>query len=245
MQELHVLVDFDNLHKTVAATFPISRRRNDMDRDTLGWSLERLSAILDTDTIAHAQWHDAQIISCRLYGGWYENGRATDQAEIISRQLQNQPKRLKRKKIRFELAERLLDAPSTLLPDSVQRRERFPSIKLALPAIACGAPTTCAMSHVQMAVENQRCTQSGCSVKFSDIISAREQKGVDVHMALDLISLGRDGEHTTIITDDFDLIPPALLFGSQSPDKLLWVSLKNTVSIETFLRRSNIRFTSL
>jgi predicted nuclease of predicted toxin-antitoxin system len=64
-------------------------------------------------------------------------------------------------------------------------------------------------------------------------------------MALDLITLGREGESAVIITDDFDLVPPALLFGSQSPDRLLWVSLKNTTSIEAFLIRSGIRFASV
>ena len=245
MKELHVLVDFDNLYRNVALRFPIPNRRNDRDRETLSWSIERLSAILDTETVAHAEWHDAQLISCRLYGGWYENGRATDHAEILNRALQNQPKRLKRKRLRFELADRLLDAPSTPLPSSVQRRERFPAIKMALPAAACGAPATCAMSRIQAALENQRCTESGCSVSFADVSSVREQKGVDVHMALDLMALGRERESTTLITDDFDLVPPALLFGTQSPERFLWVSLKNTTAIEVFLTRSGIRFATL
>lgn len=177
----------------------------------------------------------------RLYGGWFDDVRATDaRHEALEAYSTSSPAvhRLASTVCRttLQFADGL--AASDLAPTithTVARRRMAPRFSRALPAPEC--------QHVKCGLKETRrwtkrataCTNRDCLHQFGDMHLLREQKQVDTHLAVDIIAYHahmRDTQTLAVCSGDWDMIPPLLVAASAVDGRaqIVWVRTSGDVT---------------
>lgn len=161
-------------------------------------------------------------ITIRVYGGWFQERSASEERFRASSYLASQcpaivVKRSVRASVKLVFAERLLEwplahasqaDPSPLLFDTVgvrRRAERFSMV----PGANC-TQEGCELRKVhRWSKRGRACHTAGCPRDFGDCFERKEQKQVDVHLALDLVASMASGQYdeVALVSNDRDLLP--------------------------------------
>jgi NYN domain len=165
-------------------------------------------------------------VTTRVYGGWYSGQSVAPKrydamafyAEKWPALAAIVPDQLVRCSIEF--ADYLLETSSALSPtrpkitNTVAVRSAPPRLGLTDTFRACGE-SDCQRSRVRRWLSKGKgCTSDSCPNDFADCFIRREQKQVDMHLAVDLLEacVHGDGiEHVALASDDIDFIPAVAL----------------------------------
>lgn len=160
-------------------------------------------------------------VKLRAYGGWYEGNSASRSRFQAAKFYQSHCPTLFRYKrclvkTTFEFADYVLPCTDGVgevevpIRHSVVSRGSASYVKLKPGALDC-TEANCQLASVRRwARKRKACLNSACPKSFQDCFERTEQKQVDVHLALDLLTLAErsvNGEHIGIATDDADLLP--------------------------------------
>jgi hypothetical protein len=178
----------------------------------------------------------------RAYGGWFE-GSTSSAARFAAMDFYQGPDGcpsiLKHGglfcRVAFEFAEQLVafgpnvrvaGADAGLrITHTVATRASPHRIVASADAATCQQPD-CQLQMVRRWLRKKRaCTLRGCPHSFSDFFSRKEQKQVDVHLAVDLVgfvSSTAEPQLIGVVSDDADLLP-AILFAAQHKPTGCWL----------------------
>lgn len=159
-------------------------------------------------------------ILARAYGGWFLGDHASDARFKAMDFYQNAfPSVMMHKgrfiRLSFEFADFLLGVPDPVrITHTVVSRASPQYVTVQSAAPAC-AEQDCELKAVRTWIRRRRaCAKPGCPHGFESFFERREQKQVDVHIAVDLLSLvnGSEGadRHIALATDDADLLPSVI-----------------------------------
>lgn len=222
-----VLVDYANVHRA-------SRERG------LFYVVLKI-----LETIGCNEFSANETVHFRLYGGWYEFGTFTRQAQQLSVEIQQlfpAPLQLwesnKRVRLRanVELATGLLIDPARELPNTFRARSAPENLRCSSPPVeGCGSPGNCALWATARLIEDGYCPGHDCTIPSISVLSRGEQKLVDTMLVCDLVYLAsrKQAECLAIVSTDDDMWPgirSALALGSR------------VVHIHPVLGRSTPRF---
>lgn len=168
-------------------------------------------------------------IAIRAYGGWFLGDSVSDErfraAEMYQREC---PLLFEHRgvycRVRFEFADALLagghgDAAlsNARITHTVGTRTKPPRIWPVADPPPCTEPD-CELPSLRRWLRRQRgCPRRGCERDFAACFRRREQKQVDVHLAIDILTavLRRPGPiHLGVASDDMDLLPAILSAGA-------------------------------
>jgi hypothetical protein len=204
MAALAVLVDYDNVDRTLSAVGPVN-------------CAKILLQAIPRDVL---RGHDSILV--RLYGGWRSNGRLTNAAQRIVPDIRAASPTVvsvpgvptpTAKKLVVELAEAPIGLTTpldqTLARDRTLRRFRAnPSALSGCVNVSnCGMSAHFALSHALA------CSNSACSGVLGDLLVRDEQKMVDTLIVADLahqVFVGK-ASHIAIVSSDTDMWPGVLL----------------------------------
>lgn len=208
---LALLVDHDNI------------RRNSLSIKTLlpTWFGGIQEALPETGVLA---------VDVRAYGGWYSEDQVTparfEAAEFYQRDC---PSLVRFREayftVRFEFADSLLykgpppcAAESAIrVTHSVVERASPQYVRLNDSRPTC-LESDCRLNEVRHWIKHKRaCLNPECPLSFEDCFVRREQKQVDVHLAVDLIACANPLSgygHVAVASDDADFLP-AIAYASQ------------------------------
>lgn len=201
MAELFVLVDYDNVERTL----------------TLGGAVQLSRTIVSSLSAAVLLAHTHATV--RLYGGWRSGGIATSKSHSISADIQaNAPTYIalsggKPFRVDIELALASLGSSKVLSETFVRDRELRGFRARPTPLANCIDSVGCGMAVHQGARHTTQCDTSGCSVRLGQVFARDEQKMVDTLIVADLadIALGRHATHLVLVSSDIDMWPGVLL----------------------------------
>lgn len=201
MAELFVLVDFDNIERTLTLSGAVQLSKSIVS------SLPRAVLLAHT----HA--------TIRFYGGWRTNGLATNQSHTISADIQaNAPAYIaltggQTFRLDIELALASLGSLKIFSETYVRDRELRGFRARPTPLSNCIDSVSCGMVVHRGVRHTTQCGTSGCSVKLGQVFSRDEQKMVDTLIVADLadIALGRRATHLVLVSSDTDMWPGVLL----------------------------------
>lgn len=204
-----------------------------IDHDNVPWASVSLRSIFESwiggcrESLPDVSVVDVRV---RAYGGWFEGEDITDaRFDAASHYQQSCPAIMQVQglllRTHFEFADRLLH-DSDLPENAEQPRIHYTYVvRSAAQLVAerssappCNEPT-CELDKVRKWIRRRRaCLSPHCSRGFSDQLERREQKQVDVHLALDAVQLAREGacQALGVASDDWDLLP-AFLAASRRP----------------------------
>lgn len=191
-----------------------------IDHDNIPWAgvtVERLVR-LALDALMDKMPAGLVDVTIRAYGGWFDGNLPTLSRERASAFYQEECPSLiehgsMRARIAFEFADELLagtaDSTRVRIRNTYQRRR---SKQTAVPdksAPICADPHCELKSIRRWLKKNSACSKSGCAYNFQDFYVRPEQKQVDIHLALDLMTIcqGHMSLGVAVATDDVDLIP--------------------------------------
>jgi hypothetical protein len=205
---------------------------------------------------------DSGIISMkvRAYGGWYEEDYSSAARYHASEFYQNMcPSSFFYGKyicrLSFEFADYLAlpfgndeRADSAIrITHTVARRASAPNIKMLSQVTPC-LEEGCQLRTVRTWVRRKRaCTKQGCPHSFSNYFQRLEQKQVDVHMAVDLLTYvakEQEGCHVAIASDDQDLLPAVAASAKHrlNPGTLTLIRLYSSATyLDSLLIESGVR----
>ncbi len=217
-----------------------------IDHKNLAASGRRLIDILPQwlSSLPETEQHGPVIdIGVRVYGGWYHETSHTDERSEAIVYYQNELPSLFSVKNRYfrthlTFAETLLDSPtakessqsiSITHTTALRPAELISVVRKGIPA--CTVPT-CRIGEVRRWVRRRKaCLEAGCPSSYSDVFERREQKQVDVHIAVDLLLAAQGANSVALVTADNDLIPAILAFRlNAKASSLLWVRPKGSSS---------------
>jgi hypothetical protein len=214
--------------------------RSDSAVSDVGVAPSRLTLLVDHDnvpfsriTIRHIieSWIDdlSGILSprqnivavVRAYGGWYDGVTASESRYRAAEFYQTDcpaaflyAGRICR--ITFEFADRLLPCKTdsadhrVRITHTVASRSAAQMFGRRMDALAC-EEVDCELQAVRRWLTKRRaCTRAACPQAFADQFHRKEQKQVDVHLAVDVITRAEtmvDGEHLALASDDWDMLP--------------------------------------
>lgn len=165
-----------------------------------------------------------QSIQVRAYGGWYSGTATTPDrysaAEFYQRTC---PSVMSFEgsyvRLTFQFADELLDAggarSSIRLTHTVA--ERSNPTRATRTAFQC-PEDDCEVASITRWIRTARgCTRVDCPHRFSDVLRRLEQKQVDVHMAIDLLTLAtsRYAAGIALASDDADMLPALAAAGGR------------------------------
>ena len=158
-------------------------------------------------------------ITIRLYGGWHGDVPHTQIGlrDMVTRAIEQAPKRLSRTRIRLELAESPIWDKSIRLLRSVRVSQMNNLHAEITSSLACLDPAACSLDSFATWCQGS-CPTSGCRVQLATVARTRGQKMVDTLITADALVIARDQLADVVIlaSDDADMIP-ALLALSVSP----------------------------
>lgn len=224
LPDLILLLDHDNLPGV----------RSDLGRLVGPW----LARLESTGQLPRGRETTASL-HARFYGGWFDGYRVSQSRYQAGQEYDTGwPALLQRPgyllRITFEFSEDLLGAgshPKHKITNTVAFRGRPIRANPTPLAKTCPEPA-CERKKVQQWIKRgSGCTLGVCPNTFIDCFQRHEQKQVDIHLALDLISLtsGDIGSaHIAIATDDLDFAP-ALLRAAHSIAERASLTLIRTI----------------
>lgn len=157
----------------------------------------------------------------RAYGGWFEQERTTDlRFTAVSSYQAVCPSVVSMGSAYFRIVFEFADSLSIDDPASENALPRFTHTSVLRPApqqvmlnpnrAPCGV-SGCRVNEVRRWISKRKaCSNGGCPNAFSEVFERREQKQVDVHLAVDTILLaqfGKPGSHVALASSDADVLP--------------------------------------
>ncbi len=190
-----------------------------LDHDNIDFSRVSVRRLLET-------WIDADPIlrqpgppvalRLRAYGGWFAESASSD-ARFRAAEMYTEaaPSLIKYAgnfySVSFEFADSLASAKTVRITNTVVKRASTPTVTAIRGAAAC-PETDCEIKATRRWLRHSRaCGREACPRAFIDHFERVEQKQVDVHLAVDLISmLSTRNDHVGVATDDADVLPAVL-----------------------------------
>jgi len=227
MAECQVLVDYHNLHRARMPSFSRPARRSSMDGDTVNFIIEQLLSGLG-GALRRLPVPPPDRLVVRLYGGWFQEARLTDDAQMVQRAIRSAPSRIGRCRFRCELAYSLLTKPDVLITHTLRQKQRTMDLRIHGSLPGCALPEQCHVLALKRLLDSRRCPETYCPADMSMALKGHEQKCVDVHMACDLLTLAQDGEDAPIllVTDDTDLVPAMIYAISVRERPITWAFMR-------------------
>jgi uncharacterized LabA/DUF88 family protein len=193
-----------------------------IDHDNVHFDRFGLLDLLNVWITTNDGYHSPGIIpvTVRAYGGWYREDLTSEAryraSEFYQETCPSVVFRCDRYfRLNFEFAENLIvPSESSITPPRITHtvvlRPAAQDVSIQQTAPPCGE-TGCQISVMRRWIRRRRaCTRPGCPHPFSAQFTRTEQKQVDVHLAVDFITVARQmraGDQIAIISDDADLLP--------------------------------------
>lgn len=188
-------------------------------------------------------------IAMRAYGGWYLGDSVSNERFQAAEMYQRECPLLFEHaglycRIRFEFADALLAGgqgavglPRTRITHTVGTRSKPPRIWPVTDPPPCTEPD-CELAAVRRWLRRKRgCTRRGCERDFAACFRRLEQKQVDVHLAIDILTAVLRGPgpiHLGVASDDMDLLP-AILSAAALRDRATSLTALRFDTTQTYL----------
>lgn len=192
----HILIDYDNL--------TIYQKRKG-----LLFNIEAITSNLKLSNIG------SKNLIVRLYGGWYENDRATRLAQDLTAEIKaNFPQKVNlgdRNQViaNVELANSLIIKPQTLLYHTYRKRGTPSGLGCDHPVKVACFSVTCPLIQVYDFLNLNKCSE--CKyVRPEQVLFRSEQKLVDSMITADMIYLSQTQNNMSIVSSDDDFWPAIL-----------------------------------
>lgn len=190
-----ILVDYDNID-------------NNITRHGITNVINRIISKIDPSDV-----DISRRITVRLYGGWYEENRATQKAQTLNADISaNYPNTAILSDsstsviINCEIAYSILADPTNHL-FSTFRIKGIPSGLKASHPSSCGCSSTnCPIEIIHLFLKNGKCPNCN-TVKPSHIFYRGEQKLVDTMLTSDLIFSAQSPVNLVVVSSDDDFWP--------------------------------------
>lgn len=192
----YILIDYDNLSR-----FQKSKG--------LLYNIELVISQLTSTQVAYKN------ITVRLYGGWYENDKATKLAQALTAEIRSVFPTTsvlrdgKQVIINVELANSLIVVPGKLLFNTYRKRGISSGLGCEHPINVGCKETSCPILGVHDFFNSGKC--SSCNHVTPDILLYRsEQKLVDSMITADIVHLSKDKQSICLVSSDDDFWPAIL-----------------------------------
>ena len=155
----------------------------------------------------------AHELTIRLYGGWHgsEAQGARDLTQMVARALRHFPRRVKRQRLRVEVADHPVWNSSVRILNSIRdsRVSHLPA-RFTEPT-NCQNTDGCTLPATRSWFRGA-CPEPACTVRLLDIASQVRQKMVDTLLTADALTIIGDAIADTVIlvSDDDDMLPALL-----------------------------------
>lgn len=201
-------------------------------------------------------------IRIRAYGGWYDGTNVSDARYRASEFYQDCcpigfRHHMAYCKVRFEFADSLVlpfnmgSSDTVPVTHTVATRNSPYMMGLRQDRQICNE-SDCQLQSIKKWLRAQRgCPRPGCPQAFVNQFIRREQKQVDIHIALDLITFAEQSDanlHIGLASDDYDMIPAlaAAVFRRKSASSLTWLRFKNySTYLDNWLRSRGVQLTTV
>jgi hypothetical protein len=201
---LTVLVDYDNVDKSLHGAGPVSLAKV-------------LSSLISSDVLSrHTN------IDVRLYGGWRSNAVLTRGAQNLVPDLRaNSPSVISYKhenilralRINVSLADKPIGGAAYLEETLVKNRGIRNFRSATFPHQSCSDSSRCGLTSFSNLNYRTNCGSAGCTVTLGDIFVRDEQKMVDTLLVADIaqLALAAKSAYVVIVSSDVDMWPGVLL----------------------------------
>ena len=155
----------------------------------------------------------AHELTIRLYGGWHgsDSQGAQDLPQMVARALRHFPRRVKRQRLRVELADHPIWNSSVRILNSIRdsRVSHMPA-RFTEPTNCHG--TDCCTLPASRSWFRGACPEPACPVRLLDIASQIRQKMVDTLLTADALTIigGAIADTVILVSDDDDMLPALL-----------------------------------
>jgi hypothetical protein len=170
-------------------------------------------------------------IRVRIYGGWYESGRLTRNAQLLWASIRSSsPVRIAWSDgtivlADIELATATLSDPRTLISNTFRLRGMQSGLRCeARPWLNCADAASCPLESMSQFLDQGICPSSGCSIRPGTLLHRQEQKIVDAMMVADLIFDSQSTRGWNVVVTRDDDIWPGLSIASAYSNKLTHIS---------------------
>ncbi len=191
-----------------------------IDHDNIDYSRVTVRRLLEAWIDAEPELQKSgppRILRIRAYGGWYSKSFSSEaRSRAADVYTEGAPSLLKRGgnyySISFEFADTLASSRSVRITHTVVNRgSPSPAVKSIRGAVCPEA--NCELLATKRWLRKKRaCGREACPRTFTDHFERIEQKQVDVHLALDLVTiLTMSSGCVAVVTDDADILPAALV----------------------------------
>jgi len=189
-----------------------------LDHDNIDFSRisvrQLLNSWINADPILQVPGPPLQL-RLRAYGGWFaENVSSDSRHRAAEMYTDNSPSLFKHGdnyySVSFEFADELgaFGAKSVRITNTVVRRGSNRPVSTIRNPPACDEFDCDIKATKRWLRHNRACSRAACPTPFSDHFERVEQKQVDVHLAVDLLSyLATTSSQVGIVTDDADVLP--------------------------------------
>ena len=209
MSELLLLLDHDNLREAREDALSI---------------IEPWLTVLERRQALPPKQGSAVSLDLRVYGGWFDGHRVTKSRYDAWQTYDNtwpvlveRPQYRVRIKIEFAdyLLGRLARQIQHKITHTVTTRHKPLRMRPTDQSRSC-SEGSCERTKVRDWLKRgSGCTSSSCPNNFADCFERLEQKQVDIHLAMDLISAvsANGAQHVALASDDLDFTPALMSVG--------------------------------
>ncbi|MBT6614875.1 MAG: hypothetical protein HOB38_22470, partial [Deltaproteobacteria bacterium] len=193
-----------------------------LDHDNIPFHKISLKMILrEWFSIVNDDPIDATIssVKVRAYGGWFNEESVTESRFRAAEFYQASCPATYRHgghyfRLSFEFADSLIsttkETPSCRITHTVATRSSAQYLKIRSGMAAC-TESDCQLRVIKKWIKRRRaCPKPNCPNSFSDYFERTEQKQVDIHLAIDMLTASEKAHsrtHIAIASDDWDLLP--------------------------------------
>ena len=161
----------------------------------------------------------ATDVTIRLYGGWHREtlDSPVDLRSMMSRAIDNNPRRVGAQRIQVQLADHPIWEPGTLLLRTLRESPVARMNVRPTRSASCASPTTCTFDALRSWCVG-RCPETSCSVRLPDIARRTRQKMVDTLLTADALAIihYRLAEAVVLASNDADMIPALLALSAST-----------------------------
>jgi|SRR5581483_5288461 len=218
-----LFIDYDNIEQ--------SERRLGLDH-----ILRKAVSLIDYPLL------NLSSVRARLYGGWYEGGTLTRQAQNLAAELRGispvryiSPYASVPILVRGELATSILAAPRALINNTFRRRGFPRNLRCERrPWLSCVDNSRCPLIVMERFLDNDYCDTAGCSVRPNSILHKEEQKVVDSMIVADLIQSATESAAVLAVVSRDDDIWPGLFMASKGAQALIHISTSRAARVPAY-----------
>jgi len=154
-------------------------------------------------------------VKARLYGGWFLEASLSRQAQDLTAEIQraypyaHSNSETSKVIVDAELATSVAQDTKSVFTHTFRQREFSGKIVCGpRPFIGCIKPANCPAITLSAILDQQKCSDHGCSVSVESMLSRAEQKLVDTVLALDIAFYSRfQNRNIVVVTSDDDIVP--------------------------------------